>query len=61
MGHSISNESFAVTIFVDGPGKTSPENRVIVQKGDSLTIFLIPDPGCAVIAVFCRWNADSRL
>lgn len=52
MGHSMSNESFAVMIFVDGPGNTSPENRVIVQKGGSLTISFTPDPGCAVKTVF---------
>ena len=49
---SIPNELFSVMIFSDGPGKTNPEDRVIVQKGDSLNISFIPDPGCGVAAVF---------
>ena len=52
MGNSISNELFAVTIFSDGPGKTNPENRFMVPRGLTLTIFFIPDPGCAVATVF---------
>ena len=51
-GYSTSNELFSVAVFSSGPGKTSPEERIVVGKGGSVTVLFIPDSGCVVSAVF---------
>jgi hypothetical protein len=46
--NSTSNELFSVAVFSDGPGKTSPRERVMVGKGDSVTVLFLPESGCMV-------------
>ena len=50
-GYSTSNELFSVAVFSSGPGKTSPKERVMVGKGDSVTVSFFPESGCMVRTV----------
>jgi hypothetical protein len=49
--NSTSNELFSVAVFSEGPGKTSPEERVMVGKGGSVTVLFFPESGCMVRTV----------
>ena len=48
---STPNELFSVAVFSDGPGKTIPEERVMVGKGGSVTVLFFPEFGCMVRTV----------